>query len=118
MIAWTSPDEIFRSTPLTISVPSSRATCRFFNSSVAKRTPKGLPNERFRPSVRSSHRSQAHPDERGSDQPAPQPKRRPSGGLTRLRGEPPRAPLSPGGGGKRFAGGTTGLAPPVGLPLP
>src|SRR5258708_7077471 len=36
MTACTSPDEIVRSTPLTIGVPSSRATCRFFSSSVAK----------------------------------------------------------------------------------
>src|SRR3978361_996482 len=36
MTACTSPELIVRSTPLTIGVPSSRATCRFFNSSVAK----------------------------------------------------------------------------------
>src|ERR1700704_5279900 len=35
MTAWISFGSIVRSTPLTISVPSSSATCRFFSSSFA-----------------------------------------------------------------------------------
>src|SRR5947209_5092829 len=118
MIAWTSPDEIFRSTPLTISVPSSRATCRFFNSSVAKRTPKGLPNERFCPSVRGSHRSQAHPDERGSDQPATQPERGPERAGARLRAKPPPGPLVAGQGLEEVVRRADGLVLTGVLPLP
>src|SRR5215831_12220386 len=59
MIACTSPAAIVRSTPLTIGVPSSRATCRFFSSSVAMEfaTPEGLPNRPRGPSVRASNRS-------------------------------------------------------------
>src|SRR5579862_1681459 len=60
MTACTSPEAIFRSTPLTISVPSSSATCRFFSSRIAMlRDSRELVDERLLASVRDFHRSQA-----------------------------------------------------------
>src|SRR4051794_1259087 len=85
MIACTSPEETFRSTPLTIWVPSSSETCKCFSSSVATvRNSSGLANKRFCSSVRDAHRSQADPDHRSPYEPAAQPQRGPERALPRL----------------------------------
>src|ERR1700749_2178420 len=94
MIAWTSADEIFRSTPLTISGPSSSETCRSFNSSVAKACDSsGLTNKRFCSSVRDSHVTQAPPDHSGPPEPPAQPERGPDRGIARGGGEAPTGAL-------------------------
>ena len=60
--ACTSSGSTARSTPLTISVPSSSATCRFFSSSSCQvRNSSGLAAERVCPPFVASHRSQAGP---------------------------------------------------------
>src|SRR2546426_12801158 len=78
MIACTWFVSTARSTPLTISVPSSSATCRFFSSSNAKVCDSSpLADERLDAPVRDAHGSQAHADGSRAYELAAQAERRP-----------------------------------------
>src|SRR5207245_10906218 len=83
MIPWISSALIVRSTPLTISVPSSSATCRFFSSScdtcaVPNRFPKRF-SGRFEttslagPGKRPTRGPPHSHERRRRDEPTPQP---------------------------------------------
>src|SRR3954470_6937672 len=95
MIAWTWLEATERSTPLTISVPSSRATCRFLSSSNAieragsnaNPAPPSLPDELLDPArVPVALRERCHPrcSDGAADEPAAEPERRPERRAARL----------------------------------
>src|SRR5437764_2505326 len=109
MIACTSSGDTARSTPLTISVPSSSATCRFLSSSKAmfvtgetlERSGTGSPlvtqssaalrasestsgGVRYELRSRGHRRADAGERERGLLRGQREPKRRPRGGAARL----------------------------------
>src|SRR3954471_21851670 len=102
MIACTSLRSTSRSTPLTISVPSSSATCRFSSfSSPTKRSPfpgkvRDFSRTKSLPSLAEESRATAalngscnrgRADDRGADEPAAQAQRRPGRARARLRVE-------------------------------
>src|SRR3954463_13656502 len=93
MTAWTSFVFTARSTPLTISVPSSSATCRFFSSRSATLEQPFRRKERGSPRRSCSYRTQdqcrsgcRQTEQRGFSAVDPEP--RPDGRLARLIVEP------------------------------
>src|SRR3954454_22103859 len=114
MTACTSPRPTSRSTPLTISVPSSSATCRFSSFSVpTKRVPfpgkcgkftrtkslHSLAEEARPPSALSGSCEGRRADHDGADEPAPQAQRGPGRRAARLVVE---APVRAGVAGQRL----------------